>query len=315
MATSLTISSSSYAGELALPYIQAAILSGDTLANGYIAIKENVKYKAVIKKLSSSGLVVAATCDFTVAGSVTLAETVLTTTDLNTNVELCKKQFVQDWEAYNTGAGFINDQVPVEFADFMLAHIAAKVGEAIEFNLWQGNFDAASSNSTPTYSAFTGLLRLIDNAKSGTPDVDFSAATSASNVIAQMQSVLAALPSTLIGKTDTVKLYVNRKTAQFYRQAINTLGYQFTYNATGEAPVLVDGYEIYVCPGIPDATMVAAEADNLFFGTDLLSDLNEAKVIDMSMTDGSDNVRIAMRYRAGTAIGFGADISLGYVNP
>jgi hypothetical protein len=315
MATSLTISSSSYAGELALPYIQAAILSGDTLANGYIAIKENVKYKAVIKKLSSSGLVVAATCDFTVAGSVTLAETVLTTTDLNTNVELCKKQFVQDWEAYNTGAGFINDQVPVEFADFMLAHIAAKVGEAIEFNLWQGNFDAASSNSTPTYSAFTGLLRLIDNAKSGTPDVDFSAATSASTVIAQMQSVLAALPSTLIGKTDTVKLYVNRKTAQFYRQAINTLGYQFTYNATGEAPVLVDGYEIYVCPGIPDSTMVAAEADNLFFGTDLLSDLNEAKVIDMSMTDGSDNVRIAMRYRAGTAIGFGADISLGYVNP
>jgi hypothetical protein len=234
---------------------------------------------------------------------------------LNTNVELCKKQFVQDWEAYNTGAGFINDQVPVEFADFMLAHIAAKVGEAIEFNLWQGNFDAASSNSTPTYSAFTGLLRLIDNAKSGTPDVDFSAATSASTVIAQMQSVLAALPSTLIGKTDTVKLYVNRKTAQFYRQAINTLGYQFTYNATGEAPVLVDGYEIYVCPGIPDSTMVAAEADNLFFGTDLLSDLNEAKVIDMSMTDGSDNVRIAMRYRAGTAIGFGADISLGYVNP
>jgi len=104
MATSLTISSSSYAGALALPYIQAAILSGDTLAKGYVAIKENVKYKAVIKKLSSSGLVVAATCDFTTAGSVTLAETVLTTTDLNTNVELCKKQFVQDWEAYQLEA-------------------------------------------------------------------------------------------------------------------------------------------------------------------------------------------------------------------
>jgi hypothetical protein len=26
-------------------------------------------------------------------------------------------------------------------------------------------------------------------------------------------------------------------------------------------------------------------------------------------------VRVAMRYRCGTAIGFGADISLGYVNP
>jgi hypothetical protein len=61
--------------------------------------------------------------------------------------------------------------------------------------------------------------------------------------------------------------------------------------------------------------MVAGESDNFIFGTDLLSDLNEAKVIDMSMTDGSDNVRVAMRYRCGTTIGFGADISLGYVNP
>ncbi len=86
---------------------------------------------------------------------------------------------------------------------------------------------------------------------------------------------------TLIGKTDTVKLYVNRKTAQFYRQAINTLGFQFTYNATENAPVLIDGYEIYVCPGIPDSTMVAGESDNFIFGTDLLSDLNEAKVIDV----------------------------------
>lgn len=315
MADNLTISSSTYAGQLALPYIQAAMLSGETLANGYIQTKENVKYKAVIKKLASTGLVTAATCDFTVAGSLTLSEAVLTTTDLNVNIELCKKEFVSDWEAYNTGAGFINDRVPTEFADFMLGHVGAKVAESIEYNLWQGNFDAASSNSTPTYTAFTGLLRVIDNAKSGTPDVDFSAATSASNVIAQMQSVLAALPSTLIGKTDTVKLYVNNKTAQFYRQAINALGYQFTYAATANTPLMVDGYEIYVCPGIPDSTMVAAEKDNLIFGTDLMSDFNEAKVLDMSNLDGSDNVRVVYRFRAGTQIGYGSDIALGYVNP
>lgn len=315
MATSLTISSSTYAGQLALPYIQAAILSADTIANGYVTIKENVKYKQVIKVLASSGLVTAATCDFTTAGTLTLTEVVLTTTDLNTNVELCKKQFVQDWEAYNTGAGFINDQVPVEFADFMLAHLASKIGEAIEYNLWQGNFDAASNNSTPTYTAFDGLLRKIDNAKSGTPDVDFSAATSASTVIAQMQSVLAALPSTLIGKTDTVKLYVNRKTAQFYRQAINALGYQFTYAATENTPLMVDGYSIYVCPGIPDSCMVAAEPDKLIVGTDLLSDMNEAKVINMSETDGSDNVRVRMAYRFGTAVAVPTNVVIGYVQP
>jgi hypothetical protein len=315
MATSLTITSSTYAGALALPYMQAAILSGDTLSKGYVSIKENVKYKAVIKILSSSGLVTSATCDFTTGGSLTLTEAVLTTTDLDTNLELCKKQFVQDWEAYNTGAGFINDQVPVEFADFMLAHVAAKIGEAIEYNIWQGNFDAASTNATPTYTAFTGLLRNIDNAKSGTPDVDFSAATTAANVIAQMQSVLATLPATLFGKTDTVKLYVNRKTAQFYRQAINALGYQQLYNNNPDAPIWIDGYEIYVSPGIPDSCMVATEVEQLVVGTDLLSDLNEALVIDMTPNDGSDNVRVVMRYRVGTVIVNPSDIVIGYVNP
>jgi hypothetical protein len=159
------------------------------------------------------------------------------------------------------------------------------------------------------------LLRKIDNAKSGTPDVDFSAATSASTVIAQMQSVLAALPSTLIGKTDTVKLYVNRKTAQFYRQAINALGYQFTYAATENTPLMVDGYSIYVCPGIPDSCMVASEPDKLIVGTDLLSDMNEAKVINMSDTDGSDNVRVRMAYRFGTAVATPTNIIIGYVQP
>lgn len=315
MATSLTISSSTYAGTLALPYVQAAILSGDTLSKGYITIKENVKYKQVIKILSSSGLVTAANCDFTTGGSLTLSEAVLETTDLDTNLELCKKQFVSDWEAYNTGAGFLNDQVPVEFADFMLAHVASKVAEAIEYNIWQGNFDAASTNATPTYTAFTGLLRHIDNAKSGTPDVDFSAATTAANVIAQMQSVLAVLPAPLFGKTDTVKLYVNRKTAQFYRQAINALGFQNLYNNNPDAPIWIDGYEIYVCAGMPDSCMVATEPEKLNFGTDLLSDLNEAMVIDMTPNDGSDNVRVVMRYRCGTQIVTPTDIVIGYVNP
>lgn len=49
MAKSLDINSSSYAGELALPYIAPAILSADTIANGYITVHENVKFKAVLK--------------------------------------------------------------------------------------------------------------------------------------------------------------------------------------------------------------------------------------------------------------------------
>jgi len=54
--------------------------------------------------------------------------------------------------------------------------------------------------------------------------------------------------------------------------------------------------------------MIAAEKSNLFFGTGLLNDTNEVKVIDMSDIDGSQNVRIIMRFTAGVQYGIVSDI-------
>lgn len=309
MATSLTISSSSYAGELALPYIAAAVLSGDTLANEYVTIHENVKYKAVLKTLSTTGIVKAWGCDFDNSGTtLTLAERVLQVTDLKVNIEVCKTQFAKDWEAAQTGRGFINDTLPANFADFMLAHVSAKVAESIEFNIWQGNF--TPGGSAATYTAFTGILETLDVAKGGTPDVNIGT-ISASTVVADIQSVEAVLPAALVGDP-AVKCYVNKKTAQFYRQALGTLGYLQQFNAAVAVPMTIDGYEMYVCPGIPDNTVVFAKKDNLHFGTDLNSDFNEAKVVDMSETDGSDNVRVVMKFRAGTQVAFPTEAILAY---
>ena len=56
--------------------------------------------------------------------------------------------------------------------------------------------------------------------------------------------------------------------------------------------------------------MVAAEKSNLFFGTGLLSDQNEVKVIDMADLDGSQNVRVVMRFSAGVNYAVGSDIVL-----
>ena len=56
MANSLNIDNSSYDGALALPYVAPAILAADSIARGYITVKENIKYKAVLKKLSGSSI-------------------------------------------------------------------------------------------------------------------------------------------------------------------------------------------------------------------------------------------------------------------
>ena len=51
-----------------------------------------------------------------------------------------------------------------------------------------------------------------------------------------------------------------------------------------------------------------AQKSNLFFGTDLLSDATSIRLMDMSMLDGSDNMRMVARYSAGVQSGVGADI-------
>jgi len=304
MADSLTITST-YAGELALPYINAAILSGDTLAKNYVTLKEGVKYKAVLKKLANSAsLVQAAACDFTQQGSLTLTESILTVTDLMTNLELCKAEFARDWEASQTGRGFINDVVPANFSDFLIGYAAAKVGETIELTIWQGDTGG-------TYSSFDGFEKKINASANTYYNAVWSAgAMSASTVIANLNQLINNLPAALIGSPDT-KLYMNRATAQFYRQAVSALGYANLFQASEDFNLQFNGYDIYVCPGMSAGTVIAAQPSNLFVGVDANSDFAEVKVVDMTMTDASDNVRMAMRYRCGVQVGVYQDVVFG----
>ena len=303
MADSLSINSSTYAGELALPYINAAILSGDTLAKNYVTLKEGVKYKAVMKKLSNAAsLVQAASCDFSQQGDLQLNESVLTVSDLKVNLELCKKEFARDWEASATGRGFINDVVPANFSDFLIGYAAAKVAENIEFTIWQGNAPSG------TYPAFDGFEKLINASANTYSNTTWTAgAMAVGTVIANLNQVINALPPALMGSPET-KLYMNRQTAQFYRQAVSALGYANLFQASDEFNLQFNGYDIYVCPGISNGTVIAAQPSNLFVGVDANSDFAEVRVVDMTLTDASDNVRMAMRFRVGVQVGVYQDV-------
>jgi hypothetical protein len=303
MADSLTINNSTYAGELALPYINAAILSGDTLAKNYVTLKEGVKYKAVMKKLSNAAsLVQSASCDFSQAGDLQLNESVLTVSDLKVNLELCKKEFARDWEASQTGRGFINDVVPANFSDFLIGYAAAKVAENIEFTIWQGDTTVGS-----TYPAFDGFEKIVNVSATHYRNDWTAGAMAVGTVIDNLNEVINNLPVALIGSPET-KLYMNRQTAQFYRQAVAAEGYLQQFQASADFNLQFNGYDIYVCPGISNGTVIAAQPSNLFVGVDANSDFAEVRVVDMTLTDASDNVRMAMRFRVGVQVGVLGDV-------
>lgn len=302
MSTSIT---TTYAGEFAGKYISAALLSADTIEGGGITVKPNVKYKEVMKTLSTNALVKDAACDFADQSVVTLAERILQPEEFQVNLELCKKDFRSDWEAIEMGYSAF-DTLPPSFADFLLGHIAAKVAQKTESNIWQG----ATANAGE-FDGFTALLA----ADATVIDVVGTTVTAA-NVIDELGKVVDAIPTSVYGKED-LYIYVSQSIARSYVRALggfgaNGLGANGVNNAGttwfNGGDLAFDGVKLFVCSGMPDNDMVAAEKSNLFFGTGLLSDHNEVKLIDMADLDGSQNVRVVMRFTAGVQTGIGADI-------
>jgi len=306
MATTTNITTT-YAGEFAGKYISAALLSASTIENGGITVKPNVKYKEVMKKLSTNDLVADATCDFDPTSTITLTERILQPEEFQVNLELCKKDFVSDWEAVQMGYSAF-DNLPPTFQDFLVAHVAAKVAEKTENTIWSG--------ANATAGEFDGLVTL---ATADASVIDVVAGTvTAANVIDELGKIVDAIPSAVYGKED-LYLYVSQNVARAYVRALGGfgaagLGANGT-NAQGtqwwnNGALSFDGVKIFVANGLADNTAMAAEKSNLFFGTGLLSDHNLVKVIDMADIDGSQNVRVVMRYTSGVQYGIGSDIVL-----
>lgn len=302
MATSIT---TTYAGEFAGKYISAALLSADTIEGGGITVKPNVKFKEVMKTLSTNALVKDAACDFADQSTVTLAERILQPEEFQVNLELCKKDFHNDWEAIQMGYSAF-DSLPPSFADFLIGHIAAKVAQKTEENIWQG--------ATATAGEFDGFTALLA-ADADVVDVTGTTVTAA-NVIDELGKVVDAIPTAVYGKED-LYIYVSQSIARAYVRALggfgaNGLGANGVNNSGttwyNGGDLAFDGVKLFVCSGMPDNDMVAAQKSNLFFGTGLLADHNEVKLIDMADLDGSQNVRVVMRFTAGVQHGIGADI-------
>jgi hypothetical protein len=306
MATTTSITTT-YEGQFAGQYISAALLSANTLDKGGVLIKPNVKYKEVVKTLSTDAIVSNASCDFADTSTITLAERILQPEEFQVNLELCKKDFRSDWEAEQMGFSAY-DSLPPKFSDFLLAHVAAKVAQKTEQTIWEG----VNANS----GEFDGLVTLA-LADSDVIDVGSHAAVDSTNVITKLGAIVDKIPSTLYGREDMF-IYVSQNIARAYVRALG--GFVATIGASGTnnqgtqwyngGELSFDGVKIFVANGLADNTAVATYRDNLFFGTGLLSDHNEVKVIDMSEVDGSQNVRVIMRYTAGVQIGIAGDVVL-----
>ena len=312
LATAVNITTT-YAGQFAGEYIAAALLSASTIDDGGLTVKANIAFKEVIKKLATGNLVSPASCDFTPNSSVTLTERIIQPVELQVNLQLCKYDFVNDWESQSMGYG-LGQTLPPKFSDFMIAHVASEVAQNTELCIWQGDTAAAANNS------FDGFEKLIA-ASAAAGDIPAGqqvakVAVTAANVVGELGRVVDAIPAALYGKEDLF-IYVPSSIAKFYVQAlggfaanglgangVSNMGTQWWNNGS----LTVNGVKIFVCPGMSADTMFAAQRSNLYFGTGLLNDTNAVKVLDMQDLDASNNVRMVMRFTSAVQFGIASDL-------
>jgi len=311
MATTTSITTT-YAGEFAGKYISAALLSGDTLNGGHIEIKPNVKFKEVIKKAATDANIIKdASCDFTDTGSLTLTERILQPDEFQVNLELCKSDFRSDWEAVQMGYSAY-DNLPPKFSDFLIGHVAGLVAEKTEQNIWGG----VASNAGE-FEGFTVSMLADSDVNDAANDSETS--FTSSNIVSLLENVVDAIPNAVYGKED-LNIYVPPVAYQAYIRSLGGFGASglgaagvdnkgsLWYN-NGNA-LSFDGIKVVLASGMPSDHIVAGQKSNLYFGTGLLSDHNEVKVLDMADLDGSQNVRVVMRFTAGVQYGIGSDLVL-----
>lgn len=306
MATTTSITTT-YAGEFSKKYISAALLSAPTIDNGGIEVMPNVKYKSVIQRLATDGIVKNATCAFDPTSTVTLTERVITPEEFQVNLELCKKDFASTWQSIEMGMSAFGE-LPKSFADYLIGHVSAKVAESMEVSIWRG--------ANATAGQFDGFVPLA-TADSSVVDVVGTTVT-ASNVIAELGKVVDAIPAALYGKED-LYIYVSQNVARAYVRALggfgaSGLGANGT-NAQGtqwfnNGSLSFDGVKLFVANGLANNYMMAAQKSNLYFGTGLLNDMNEVRLIDQAEVTGAQTVNVIMRFTAGVQYGIGSEIVL-----
>jgi hypothetical protein len=299
-----------YAGEFAGKYLAAALLSAPTLEQGGVTILPNVAYKQVLQKVATGNIVANASCDFDASGTVTLTERVLTTEEFQVNIQLCKADLEKTWQVAEMGYSSFKS-LPKSFADFLIAHVSAKVAAKLETTIWGGT-NATAGEFDGFKTLFLADGDVIDVSSPLTTTLD------ATNVIGEIGRMVDLIPAALYGQ-EGLRLYLSQKITKLYVRALggfgasglgangtNNQGTQWYTNGS----LSFDGIPIFMANGLGQYNMVATTVDNLYFGCGLLSDKSLVKVIDMADIDGSQNVRVVMRYNGAVQHGIGSDVVL-----
>jgi len=300
MATTRTYTGN-FEGRKAAGYIAPALYGGKTLMSGspQVTVHENIKYKLNVRNFDiSDDLVADANCDFDPTSTITNSDTVLQPKELKTNLQVCFDDWFDQWEAEQIRGSRLDGGEPREWMDFLMDRINQRIARRVETLVWQG------ADATGEFEGFISRL--------GAPDVTAATITEA-NVLAEMEKLYKEITPDVYDNMGerNLKFAVATNVDKAHQQALSATnsGQGFrTEGTVGEKPRNFLGLDLVRLPGLPANAMVIYDQGDLHFGTNLLTDFTNVKVVDTRETLADNNLRLTMRYAAGTQITNRSDI-------
>ena len=308
----ITVTDNTYAGELALPYVTAAVTGAETITNNRCRLIEGVVHKAVISNLGLTDVIQAADCAGTDGANTSLTEQIVTLNDLMVKETICRKTIFPTFIAAQ-GRMRRDGQIPPAFAEFLLSSVAAKAGQNLETLLWAGDAGAVWGLGLLSNDGVIDEDGIDDSAMGSFAQVTTAATFTAANILGEMNKVFAGVAATPgIMLKPGAGFYISYEAYAFFQQAQaeQNTGAGYNQDLSGASYL---GYPVYPTAGIGTADAIAfTYPENIVVGTNAYTGNEAAALIPVYQYDGSDNVKATMNFAVGVQTAVPTDGVVGF---
>lgn len=281
-----------YVDEQRLPLIKKAILGGKTV--GMINLQTGVKKSAALNLIDVNPVLQAGGCGFSAQGDANLSQRVIETELLKVNMEFCDKDFLKYWTGYEVKVGAGKETMP--FEEYFLSMVTEGVNEKIEKLVWTGDKDNAGE--------FDGLLTILNGEESVIK-------ANGTGAYAGIKAAYSAIPVAVLPKAtifvgaDTFRAFMlDMVEKNYYHYAANGADIQeFVLPGTNTKVVAVNGLN-------GTNKIVAADANNLFYGCDMMDD---AESIDFFYSKDNRSYRLVVDFNAGSQVAYPNEVVVGTI--
>lgn len=302
-----------YVRENADKIYTAAITSAETLKVPGISIQAGIKNADKLMLFSNvAPIQVGGVCAFNASGTSTFSDVTLQVYPLKWQDVFCPETLENKFLSTKLVAGSNYDSLP--FEQLLMDNVTANIAFSMEKTIWQGDTTLTNLNDL---KQFDGWLKKID---AGSPiTATATAAITTGNIIGIFDEIYSLIPAALLNNPQKPVVAMcgwdTFRTLMIAEKNSNKFHYNVGNAAeTGEYTMPGSGLKVKAVHGLDFISgskasykdrIVATYPANLFYGTDLANEYEEAKVW---YSADDQNIKASIKWKSGVQIAYTTEV-------